>query len=54
MTLHDASDPLGSKRSFTDQQFREIILAMKLSIEETTYLDETIMTLGHKAIASYK
>ena len=29
-------------------------MAMKLSLEEQTYLDETIMTIGHKAIASYK
>ena len=29
-------------------------MAIKLSQEEQTYLDETIMTIGHKAIAGYK
>lgn len=54
ITLHDCMDPLGAKRHFSDQQFREVVLAFKLNLEEQTSLDETIMTIGNRAIASYK
>lgn len=54
ITLHDCTDPLGAKRHFSDQQFREVVLAFKLNLEEQTSLEETIMTIGNRAIASYK
>ena len=56
-TLHDTTDPLGSKLTFGSSQFQEVVSCYKIYLEDLisqNAINTMILTSAHKAIGYYK